>query len=197
MPLPDVWGELLRTASSGSSQERLPYRGPQRSTQGRWAKNAGAETGRRPLLVPPARLSGALSQGLWTPSMHLSGHYCGPHGAEGAHEKGRRPRRGIRAAGPGNSFLPDCVQVKHRERTSQNSSSTHSGDLLGWGRCLKVGRRSYPPLIRPRRRRHRSARKMASTVAASTTALGRRAADELDELSFPLPVGSSAPPYSG
>src|SRR5215218_4417979 len=90
--------------------------------------NAGAETGRRPLLVPPARLSCALSQGLWAPSMQLSGH-CDPRRAEGAQEKARRPRRGeIRAAGPYNSSLPDYVQAKHRGQTSQINSYPQFGE---------------------------------------------------------------------
>jgi hypothetical protein len=88
--------KVLAASSFGRSSSKTDYRVAGRG--GGYAKassgsNADAETGRRPLLVPPARLSGSLSQGLWATSMHLSGH-SDPRGAEGAHEKARRPRRG-------------------------------------------------------------------------------------------------------
>jgi hypothetical protein len=52
------------------------------------------------------------------------GGYAKATGSNAGAETGRRPRRGeIRAAGPYNSSLPECVQAKHRGRTSQNNPS--------------------------------------------------------------------------
>jgi hypothetical protein len=81
-----VWAKFVRPPPvSWGAAEVTQRRAPGRTR--------AQKTGRRPPRVPPTRLSGALSQERWAPSMQLSGH-SDPRGAEGAHEKGRRPRRG-------------------------------------------------------------------------------------------------------
>jgi hypothetical protein len=106
--------------------------------------NAGAETGRRPLLVPPARLSGALSQGLWAPSMQRSGH-SDPRGAEGAHEKARWPRRGRYGPQGPTVFYYPAQRGDDRSPPPQKNASdaeSYSGSSMPG---FKKGRASITP----------------------------------------------------
>jgi len=123
-------GASIRRTSENSVKAKFAR--PTRVVWRRLRKGARVERRRRNGPAPPPSSAGPpqwrIVSGGSGPRLCTFRAIAARAGPKGHTKRPAAQEGEVRAAGPDNSSLPDCVQAKHRGRSSKNNPSTHLGE---------------------------------------------------------------------